>query len=237
MAENPHGLLYFRDELAGLLKSMDKQGHETDRKFFLECWGGLNCHRVERIGREDVNVSRACLAIFGTIQPGPLARYIGAVTGGEEDDGFMPRFQVLVYPDPPLKFIYVDRFPDTQAKARAYAVFKAIDALEPEHLLYKPGEDQGVQFDEDQGVHFIGFDDEAQDFFASWYTKLEIRLRSGTISHAMCCHLAKYRSLMPSLALIFHLINMVQIKEKIVNDKIVLERASPRCLRSRSRPR
>jgi putative DNA primase/helicase len=198
MSENAAGLLYFRDELTGLFRAMDKQGHESDRGFFLECWNGLNSYRVERMGRPDVYIPRACLAIFGTIQPGPLARYLTRSICGEEADGFMPRFQMLVYPDPPIKFLYVDRFPDTVVKDTAYAVFRAINELDPIAL--------GCEVHEDLGVPFIGFADDAQEYFAEWYTTLQNRLRSGSLSNIMACQLAKYPSLMASLALEFHLI-------------------------------
>src|SRR5262249_2276150 len=38
LAENRNGLLVFRDELSGFLRSLDKPGHESDRAFYLEGW-------------------------------------------------------------------------------------------------------------------------------------------------------------------------------------------------------
>ncbi len=201
MSQNRNGLIYFRDELSSMLRAMDKQGHETDRPFLLECWEGLGSHRVERMGRPDVLIERACLSMFGTIQPGPLARYLDESISGEGADGLMPRFQVMVYPDLPGKYVYVDRYPDTDAKNKAYKIFKAIDGLDPVAL--------GCEIDEDRGVPFLGFDDDAQPFFEGWYTELENRLRSGVESSMMTAQLSKYRSLMPALALLFHLIHQV----------------------------
>ena len=43
------------------------------------------------IRRGTIMIPNTCLAVFGTIQPGPLARYLRASTSGEEADGFMPR--------------------------------------------------------------------------------------------------------------------------------------------------
>ena len=34
LAENPDGLLLYRDELMGFLKGLEKQGHEGDRAFY-----------------------------------------------------------------------------------------------------------------------------------------------------------------------------------------------------------
>jgi hypothetical protein len=54
---------------------------------------------------------------------------------------------------------------------------------------------------------FFGFDPAAQDYFDEWRIELELRLRSGRESSLIACHLAKYRSVMPSLALVFHLVD------------------------------
>jgi putative DNA primase/helicase len=198
MAENPSGLTWFRDELIGMLRTLDRQGHESDRAFLLESWSGLSSFTFDRIGRGKVYIPSCCLALFGTIQPGPLARYLRGSFSGEECDGFIPRFQVMLYPDPPAVFVNVDRYPETDAKNKAYAVFQALDQLDPAAL--------SCDVDEDHGIPFLRFAEDAQDFFDGWRVELENRLRSGTLSSIMAVHLAKYRSLLPSLALEFHLI-------------------------------
>jgi hypothetical protein len=40
LAQNPNGLLLFRDELSGWLASLDRQGREGDRELYLEAWNG-----------------------------------------------------------------------------------------------------------------------------------------------------------------------------------------------------
>jgi putative DNA primase/helicase len=52
---------------------------------------------------------------------------------------------------------------------------------------------------------FLRFDDDAHGLFQDWRRGLEIRLRDGELSPALESHLAKYRGLVPSLALINHL--------------------------------
>ena len=49
--ENPSGLLLHRDELCGWLRSLDKQGREGDREFYLEAWNGTGSYTYDRIGR------------------------------------------------------------------------------------------------------------------------------------------------------------------------------------------
>jgi len=49
------------------------------------------------------------------------------------------------------------------------------------------------------------FDGDAQELFVAWLTDLEGRLRAVGVHPALVSHLSKYRSLMPSLALLFEL--------------------------------
>lgn len=199
LRENPNGLLQFRDELTGFLRTLDRQGHENDRGFYLESWNGSDSYTYDRIGRGTVLIPNVCMSLFGGIQPGPLARYIKAGASGSDADGFIPRFQVLLYPDPPTTFRNVDRYPDTAAKGAAYDIFKRIDELDPRQQA-------GIPVDQARNLPFIGFCPAAQDLFDEWRTDLENRLRSGADNPLMLCHLSKYRSLMPALALHFHLI-------------------------------
>jgi putative DNA primase/helicase len=199
LAENPNGILLFRDELTGFLRTLDKQGHEADRAFYLEAWNGTGSYVYDRIGRGTLLIPSVCVSLFGTIQPGPLARYVRAAATGD-NDGLMNRFQMLLYPDPPAEWVNVDRHPDSEAKSCAYQVFQRLDALSPGDL--------GAEEEKEQGIPFLRFAPAAQDFFDGWRTELENRLRSGDDSALMQCHLAKYRSLMPSLALLFHLIDV-----------------------------
>lgn len=201
LKENPRGLLLNRDELPGFFKSLDKQGHESDRAFFLEAWNGTqNNYVYDRIGRGTVIIPSVTISMFGTIQPGPLLRYVKQAATGESADGLLPRFQMLVYPDlTPYK--RVDKWPDSEAKNKAYEIFRAIDDLRPDAI--------GAQVEEGTPWPLIRFADDAQRFFDEWLDDLEVRVRSGRESTLMQGHLAKYRSLMPSLALIFHLVDVV----------------------------
>jgi putative DNA primase/helicase len=182
----------------GFFKSLDRPGHEADRSFYLEAWNGLGSFTFDRIGRGTTHIPHACLALFGGIQPGPLASYLRGSFSGEECDGFIQRFQLLMYPDPPMDYCNVDRPPNEAARERAVAIFRSLDKLEPVN--------RGCTFGNGSAIPHVGFDGETQEFFDEWRTTLERRLRSGVLSDLMATHLSKYRSLMPSLALIFHLV-------------------------------
>jgi len=202
LLQNPQGLLQNRDEISGWLRNLDKQGREGDRAFYLESWNGTGSFDVDRIGRGSLHVPALCLSILGTIQPGPLSSYVWAATQGKEgDDGLLQRFQLLVWPDTLTEWHNVDRWPDAETKGRAYEVFKNLDAL--------TAEDFGASSEDEEDIPDVRFTSEAQDVFDQWRDELETTLRSEELVPALEAHLAKYRSLMPSLALLFHLMDYV----------------------------
>jgi putative DNA primase/helicase len=199
LVDNPNGLLMFRDELIGFLKSFERQGHEGDRAFYLEGWNGNGSYEFDRIVRGSTHVKGLCLSVFGSIQPGPLGRYLRGAFGGEDCDGFIPRFQVMLYPDPVREFVNVDEFPDAKCKDQAYEVFTAIAEFD--------AATKGCMVDDDGMLPYVRFRGDAQGFFDDWRTDLENRLRDGSLSDVMSAHLSKFRSLMPSLALWTHMID------------------------------
>lgn len=198
LRDNPRGILNFRDELSGWLQSLDREGREGTRAFFLECWNGTGPFTFDRIGRGTVEIEAACLSVLGGIQPGPLSTYLfGVLNGGTGDDGLLQRLQLLVWPDAPKKWRNVDRWPDTEAKQAAWATFERLDTLDPAAI--------GAQQDEGDPIPWLRFDDAAQGEFNTWRADLEARLREDDMPPALESHLAKYRSLVPSLALLIHL--------------------------------
>src|SRR5690606_24201348 len=133
--------------------------------------------------------------------PGKLQAYINdALREGFRDDGFLQRVQVLVWPDRPGEWRPAKRWPDNEAPARAYDIFAWLDTVAPA--------DVGAQ-QEAESIPYLRFDAGGQAVWDAWRSELENRLRSDELSStpAFESHLAKYRSLMPSLALIFHLVD------------------------------
>jgi len=132
LVENPWGVLVYRDEVHGLLCSMDRQGQEGARGFYLTGYDGNQGHAVDRIGRGHSYVPRVCMAMLGGIQPGKVQSYVReAVNGGAGDDGLLQRFGLAVWPDVEREFKLVDRWPDTPAKQAAWAVFERLNGLLP----------------------------------------------------------------------------------------------------------
>ncbi len=200
LRENPRGLLVARDELAGWLGTLERPGREGDREFYLEGWNGGGSYTFDRIGRGTVHIDALTLSILGGVQPGKLERYLEeAIAGGGGADGLLQRFQLVVWPGRVGAFVNIDRWPDGAAKRRAYAVFEALDNLDTATL--------GLDAQEGD-IPALRFSDEAQALFDTFREELEHRLRSDELAHkpAFESHLSKYRSLMPALALVFHLV-------------------------------
>ena len=63
-----------------------------------------------------------------------------------------------------------------------------------------------IDIDTETDVPFLRFSSEAQGAFNEWRTKLSIRIRNRSELPIMEAHLSKYRSLIPALALIDHLV-------------------------------
>lgn len=207
LRENPRGMLLYRDELAGWLRTLDKAERAGEREFFLESWAGDGSFTFDRIGRGTVHVPALCLSVVGGIQPGKLKAYITeALVDGAGADGLLQRIQLLVWPDGAAPWRRPARWPNQEAKQRAFQVFAALDGFPPEHL----GAERDA-FGGEGAPPYLKFDPEAQALFDSWRQELEARLRSTELEKtpAFLAHLAKYRSLMPSLALLFDLADRV----------------------------
>jgi putative DNA primase/helicase len=191
--ENPNGLLVFRDELLGLLATLEKQGQEGARQFYLEAWNGNGRFTYDRIGRGTVDIEACCISLLGSIQPGPLQSYLAKTA----DDGLMQRFQLAVWPDSKPDWRNVDRWPDKIAKEAGFQVFDRLRALVPLAIGALPGEDGSIPA--------LRFAPDAQERFDEWRAELEIRLRNDDLPPSMEAALAKYRRLIPALALLIHL--------------------------------
>ncbi len=213
LVANPAGIYVFRDELAGWFSQLEKPGREQERQFYIEGWNGDVSYTIDTIGRGSVYVPNVCISLFGSIQPARLRFYLAeALRGGPANDGLMQRLQLLVMPDP-LKAlrVYVDRLADAEAAGRLEMIFRRLVALDPQTPLV------------------FHFDAEAQELFVEWLPKLENRCQpSGGEGEAIRAHLAKYRSLMPTLALLFALAELLARRESIAEAERVVTLAHAR---------
>jgi hypothetical protein len=191
MADNPAGILVVRDELPGWWAELDKVGREGERAFCLQAWNGDTGHTIDRIGRGTIHVPACCMSMIGGIQPARLRSYLAeALKDGPSNDGLIQRFQIMVWPDAERAWHRINRPADQDAQKRAEEIFRRL-----------------VKLDAGQPARFF-FDRDAQELFWEWIEELEKKVRGDELHPALISHLSKYRSLMPSLALLFCLADL-----------------------------
>lgn len=199
LSQNPAGVLVVRDELTGWLSQLDKQGREGERAFYLQAWNGDTSFTLDRIGRGSIHVEAACVSLLGNIQPSRLRWYLSqSLDGGPNDDGLFQRLQLAVWPDLPATWRLVDKPPNATAlnvAERVYSQLANLSADTPIHMRFEP---------------------DAQALFYEWLRELEKKVRSEVgLAPPLVAHLAKFRSLMPTLAGLFELADLVTAGDTI----------------------
>lgn len=197
LSENTRGMLVFRDELVGLLKGWEKQGHEQDRAFYLEAWNGHGSFPLDRIGRGHVVCDNMCVSILGGTQPDKVRGYL--YQARQENDGLLQRFQLLVYPDTPPYAGMVDEYPDAAARDTAFALFETLARADFANL---------AETDPYGKIPHLRFADAAQTLFAGWYDHLQgYKVEAPDEAPLMVEFLSKQPKTFAALALLFHLID------------------------------
>lgn len=200
LADNPRGVLALADELSGLLQSLDTPGQEAARGFYLTGWSGTGSYSFDRVGRGAISLDRYCLSVFGGFQPDRVKAYVQfSQRGSTKNDGLLQRFQLLVWPDPLGNFQLVDRAPNQAAISRYHQAVIGLPKQAEQSL-------QGARRLHN-GSQLLHFTHTAQQAFNGWYVQNEKMLASGGLDPARQSHFAKYRSLIPALALLFHLLD------------------------------
>lgn len=204
VAQNRRGVLLVVDEFAGLLNSFKRAGREKDRKDYLEAWNGTESHTVDRMSRQAI-IPNWCVSIAGTIQPTVLCEHLREAINGD-NDGFIQRFQLAVYPDEVKEFTWVDDYPNAHARERLEVVFRRLDAMK--FTEYGATQRNGDRFP------YFRFDDAAQKMFSEFWVVLQKSLRDEGHAPVMIEHRSKYDGLVAKLALLFHLIDIAEGRSK-----------------------
>ena len=194
LVDNPQGLLTERDELAGLLTSFDKSGHESDRAFYLEAWNGTDGHEIDRIGRGSLYVPNLALSVLGGIQPERLEKYLDSASKDVGNDGLLARFQLMVWPDP-LDFEWRDTLPDKGLRDAVYRVFEKLD---DDDFIASWGAEPADQF---RRIPSFKLSPAAAQAFIAWDTKLQTEIMP-TCPAVLQEHFGKYEKMVAGLALI-----------------------------------
>lgn len=195
---NPRGCLVSHDELTSLLAGFERPGREGERQGYLTAWNGLQGHRVDRVGRGAIYIPRLAVSVLGGIQPDKLEEFLSNTQNSFGNDGFMQRLQLMVYPDPIAITSVVDETPDHQARK---VVFDIVDHLATRIETLQPRQDQS------DDIPYFRFAESVQPAFNHWLLTNEQRVPTED-SPLMAEHLAKFKKLVPALALIDHLVGM-----------------------------
>lgn len=211
MNKNPNGILLFEDELAGWHRTCDREGHQGDRTFWDRAWDGDQSAAIDRVGRGELFVEACTGSILGGIQPGPLIALLRDVfANGRTNDGLPQRFQLSVWPDIASEWRDVQRWPDTTARQTVVRIFEQLAELNVERFgarLPGPGDEKAIPS--------LRFTEEAQAGWDSWYKEHQERLRRPSEEHPIVAnHLAKFSSMVASLALVGHLIDCVALDQR-----------------------
>jgi len=166
------------------------------------CRAGLERSPTRSIGScADIGISKAFVSpSWETRSRRALSNMSAPRTGEAGGDGLIQRFGLLAWPDPPSEWHDIDEYPNSAAREKAWKVFEAMAKLDTQAALRL-----GAQKGSLDKIPCFRFDEAAHQAFLEYRTELERTLRSGEISPALEGHLAKYRKLVPSLALINHL--------------------------------
>jgi hypothetical protein len=200
-AANPQGVTVHRDELLSLFADLDREERASARGFFLSGWNGSESYTFDRIARGTIRIPAVNISLFGTTQPDRIARYM-ADSLHRFNDGMVQRLQLLAWPDFAGAYVECDRAALSAARQAAWRFYSELARLDTQELR--------ADWDETAGpghFPFLRFTPDAQVLFSGWMEGLERQLRGGELEPALMAHLAKYRGLVPRLALLCHIAN------------------------------
>lgn len=198
-AENPDGILFYRDELLTQFIDLESPEKAVARGFFLTGWNGQDFYVFDRIMRGTIRIPRVNLSVFGTSQPNRIASYVQRSLN-DKNDGMVQRIQLMSWPDVTEEWRNVDRQPHIASKESAFACYEQLAALTSNRADFARD-----AFDDGEGMAFLRFDPEAVERFIEYRGWLEGAVRSDELPAGMAEHLSKFRGLVPRLALIDHL--------------------------------
>ncbi|MCU0544864.1 MAG: DUF3987 domain-containing protein [Oscillatoriaceae cyanobacterium Prado104] len=127
-------MLWVCDELAGTFKSANQYrgGRGGDEEKILEYWNGSRTATL-RAGKEPVCVRNVGLSIFGAIQPGVLAGFLG---DGSDSNGKFARFDFIHQPLAATKLRSMSGSVDLTPMLSA--LYEKLDSLPPRKFAIDP---------------------------------------------------------------------------------------------------
>lgn len=182
-ADNPRGMLFYRDELAGWFASMDAYRGTgvggRDRSAWLEAYGG-GSFIVDRISRGTTTIENWSVGVLGTIQPDRIR----SMADKMDDDGLLQRFMVVTIP------VADRRETDTVPNATAYKAYCRI----VEHLARTNAD----------GYQVIQFSPEASQVWREVCDFADSLKVAETLPVMLRSHVGKWSGLFARLCAVYH---------------------------------
>ena len=205
LSQTNNGLLVERDELIGLLASLNGESSSEAREFYLIAYNGVGSHLMDRVIRGSVFIENHCLSIIGGIQPDKLEFYLERAIKGLNNDGLIQRFQLAVYPDHIKGVKERDIAPNKEIRQVVYDLFQTISNMNDQDFINYGANEP----DEHCKRPYYRFTDEAYHVFINWYN--ETKAKAEDCEHNIISeHMSKYPKTIATLALIFHLVDCIE---------------------------
>jgi hypothetical protein len=196
LSTNIHGIIIYQNEISRLLYSFEKD--KEMRSLLLEGWSRAKPYTIGRIQRGDITVDRLTIGLFGGIQPEP---YKELMSGSNIASGFMDHFQlVVVVGTIPAKIANKER------NETAYTAFTSlIQDLISTDLAKKSGAKETKE------VPTLLLSDDARQIFIEFYENANAVISEAYLT--LRGFLSKSDKLIGSLALLFHMVDLLRGKE------------------------
>jgi putative DNA primase/helicase len=186
LIDNPAGIILLRDELGGWWINLDR--HEENRDFYMTGYSGNVPYDVDRIKRGHRRLKGLSLGMFGATTPDGLRAYVAdAVKHHRIENGFLQRYQLLVWPD-------------LQMRPQARNFVKRVPGEEFHNV--QEMFNRAVRIDPEAPLRYQ-FTDRAQERFDSWEEENSRKVYETDTDSPMGSHLAKYPKLVSVLAASF----------------------------------
>ncbi|MDL2279238.1 DUF3987 domain-containing protein [Desulfovibrio sp. OttesenSCG-928-G11] len=162
---NPKGVLWLKDELSGLLFDLDKYsnnggGGTKARLLSSHSLGPWKTNRSSNPNRNNF-IPKACVGIFGGIQPGVMSKVFEAGAGGmDEESGFLPRF-LFIRAVAEAPAYWNERTFSPESKALLEHIAAALWPWDIEH------DDQGREIE-----RIVPVSRQAKDLYIEWFNAI-----------------------------------------------------------------
>lgn len=127
LTDNPTGSMVTYNEISELLNQFKKKGYESHKQLIMDSWDGLDDHMHQTKSGGDSYIEKACLALYGAIQPSLFMEHINEIYQNKNDDGFWQR-PFIIFNDTKRATKAIDmEFNHNKYNAAYEVFFKAYD--------------------------------------------------------------------------------------------------------------